>query len=654
MKNPEVRVLLIDDDRDYYILIGHLLSKIKDSHYNLQWVSTFDASLDAIKYGEHDVVLLDYHLGSHSGVDILRKAVALGCTAPIIMLTAEEDRKIDMETMKLGAADYLIKMQVNAVLLERSIRYAIERKRAEQNVLNSEKKYRTLFDRIADPIFIFDKDNNHFVDCNESALRIYGYSRDELKTMTPYDLHPPEDLAKVQQNIGMRNTDKPNTYEHLTKAGKRIIVEILSDEIEYQSRPAWISIARDVTERTKADQLLRKTYAETELLLSSISSILIGVSPGDRITHWNAAAEETFGISSAKAIGLPFLNVNIRWNWPGIFEKISDCRDREEPTHLEEVRYTKPDSKDGFLAMTINPILNDKYIHKGYLLIADEITENKILEAQLSQAQKLESIGQLAAGIAHELNTPIQYIGDNARFLQDSFDELGQVLRKNTEFLAATKESEPSQTLIDEVKKVIEDADLDYLAGEIPSAIQQSLEGVDRVASIVRAMKEFSHPGTEEKTLSDINKALENTITVAKNEWKYLAEVHTDFAEALPPVLCLLGELNQVFLNIIVNATHAIGNKEGSTDEKGIIKIMTRHDDHEIEIAISDTGSGIPKEIQDRIFDPFFTTKEVGKGTGQGLAISHNVVVNKHGGKLTFETEAGHGTTFRIHLPINS
>jgi signal transduction histidine kinase len=206
--------------------------------------------------------------------------------------------------------------------------------------------------------------------------------------------------------------------------------------------------------------------------------------------------------------------------------------------------------------------------------------------------------------------------------------------------------------LLDKAEAVIEQVDLAYLGEEIPKAIQQSLEGVGRVAKIVQAMKEFSHPGTEQKTPCDINRAIENTITVARNEWKYVAEMVTDLDPSLPPIPCFPGELNQVVLNLIVNAAHAIAEQgAGEKDYKGTITVQTRHLGDRLSLFVRDTGCGIPAAIRARIFEPFFTTKPVGKGTGQGLAIAHAVVVKKHGGTITVESEVGKGTTFEIRLP---
>jgi signal transduction histidine kinase len=261
-------------------------------------------------------------------------------------------------------------------------------------------------------------------------------------------------------------------------------------------------------------------------------------------------------------------------------------------------------------------------------------------------------VGQLAAGIAHEINTPIQYIGDNIRFLKDAFSDLSGILSSYEGLLLAARKSNLPPETIQQVVKAAEASDAGYLLEEIPKAIEQTLEGVTRVSTLVSAMKEFSHPGTKEKVLLDLNHAIDCTITVARNEWKYVADLETDFDPSLPLIPCLPGEFNQVILNLIVNAAHAIADviQDGGID-KGKITLQTRNCQQWAEIRVTDTGTGIPEKVQGRIFDPFFTTKEIGKGTGQGLAIARSVVVDKHGGTIHFDTGEGKGTTFIIRIP---
>ena len=279
--------------------------------------------------------------------------------------------------------------------------------------------------------------------------------------------------------------------------------------------------------------------------------------------------------------------------------------------------------------------------------------DRQMMELQLRQSQKLESIGQLAAGIAHEINTPTQYVGDNTRFVKDSFAAILRVLKSHEALLAAAKAGAITPELLARNEEILADSDLEYLYEQIPSALNETLEGVARVSKIVGAMKEFSHPGGKEKTPADLNKAIEGTVTVARNEWKYVAEVKLELEPSLPFVPCFLGEFNQCILNLIVNAAHAIGDVvKKQPDTKGLITLRTRHDGEFVEVRVTDTGTGIPEAVRPKIFEPFFTTKDVGKGTGQGLAMIYGCIVNRHGGTATFETETGKGTTFILRLPL--
>ena len=282
-----------------------------------------------------------------------------------------------------------------------------------------------------------------------------------------------------------------------------------------------------------------------------------------------------------------------------------------------------------------------------------DTTEQKHLELQLQQSQKLESIGQLAAGIAHEINTPTQFIGDNTIFLRESFQAILGLLppfldlleRADTEALAGG----PASGL----RAALENADLEFLQEEIPKAINQCLEGVGRVSKIVGAMKEFSHPGSATKMPLDLNRAIESTALVCMSEWKYVAEMVMELDPDLPNVPCLVGAVNQVMLNLIINAAHAISDHlQGETGKMGLIRVRTRALGECAEIQVEDSGTGIAPEIRSRIFDPFFTTKPLGKGTGQGLAIAYAVIVKQHGGTISVKSEAGRGATFIVRLPF--
>jgi len=285
-----------------------------------------------------------------------------------------------------------------------------------------------------------------------------------------------------------------------------------------------------------------------------------------------------------------------------------------------------------------------------------DVTDQRRLENELAQAQKLESVGRLAAGVAHEINTPVQFVSDSVSFVREAMDDLSEIVDKYRELRNVTQNENNMGADVAAAAKAAEeaedDADLDYILENAPVALDRARDGLGRVAAIVRSMKEFAHPDRKEMTQVDINQAIKSTLVIATNEYKYVADVETAFGD-IPQVNCYAGEINQVVLNLVVNAAHAIGDVVKGTQNKGRIRVATRVLDDQVEISIADSGKGIPVEVRSRIFDPFFTTKEVGKGTGQGLAIARAVVVDKHGGTLHFETEVGVGTTFYIRLPIN-
>ena len=399
------------------------------------------------------------------------------------------------------------------------------------------------------------------------------------------------------------------------------------------------------------DQQRGRTSSEAESLLAAISAVLVGVDSRGLVARWNRMAETVFGIPAEVAIGRPFFECGIAWDWTRVRKAILDCVVSDRPVEVDEVVCRRADRDDVVLALTFSPTPEGPAGGLQFILLATDISQRRIMEGQVRQSQKLESIGQLAAGIAHEINTPTQFIGGNIRFVRDSFEALASFIRAAQALTEGDRVPEAAE--LDTLRRAAKAADLDYLLGELPKALEESLEGVERVARIVHAMKEFSHPGTAEMVMVNLNRAVESTVTVARNEWKYVADVELRLDPALPVVPCHPGDINQVVLNLVVNAAHAIADTDRvRKGGKGYIEISTRTDGRWVEIRVADTGVGIPEGIRQRIFDPFFTTKEVGKGTGQGLFVCHKVVTEKHGGVITFESEVGVGTTFAVRLPL--
>jgi two-component system, NtrC family, sensor kinase len=298
---------------------------------------------------------------------------------------------------------------------------------------------------------------------------------------------------------------------------------------------------------------------------------------------------------------------------------------------------------------TCEMVADTKILH-GLML---DITELRRLGRQVQAAQKLESVGRLAAGVAHEINTPVQFVSDNVQFVRTSMTDIATVIHAYRGLQLAVQTSGDVAAAARFAGEAERAADLDYVMENAPLAIESSIEGLGRIATIVRSMKEFAHPDQAQKTLADLNQAIRSTLVIAHNGYKYVAELDAQFGD-LPPVECYLGEINQVVLNLLVNASHAIADVVKGTDTLGKLTVRTYLDGDAVEISIADTGTGIPVEARDKVFDPFFTTKEVGIGTGQGLALAHSVIVQRHGGTLRFETECGKGSTFFVRLPINA
>ena len=402
-----------------------------------------------------------------------------------------------------------------------------------------------------------------------------------------------------------------------------------------------------VNQRTRE---LESAHGQSARLLSAISSALVAFDAGGIVTRWNSVAEKLFGIPAHAAVGQPLTQLPILWEDAERFHKFFEGNRLVENSRTESA-LCGPDNNTSIVELSLHPVLIDG-LPSGGLMLADDVSERRLLEQQLQQAQKLESVGQLAAGVAHEINTPMQYVGDNIQYVQTSLQNLEPVLQLLDKLLTHGAEHDVTiQNIVDSLGKV----NLKRLISQLPDAVRDANQGVENITRIVHAMKEFSHPGNDKPTSVNINQALESTVVVSRSEWKYVAELETDFAQATPSISGYAHQLQQVFLNLIVNAAHAVdARRQIDEDFKGKIRVTTSCLGSQCLVSIQDNGCGIPLSIRNRIYDPFFTTKSVGKGTGQGLAIAHQIIVHKHQGKLWFDSEPNVGTTFFIELPLES
>ncbi|MGA7905955.1 MAG: PAS domain S-box protein [Candidatus Sulfotelmatobacter sp.] len=530
------------------------------------------------------------------------------------------------------------------------------RKEAEKALQRSDVLFRAIVDNTSDLIIVRDLQYR----CQYASpayLSFLGYTSGELLGTDAALIVHPEDQQRLWQIVATVREDGQSRVVKVRnrhKDGRAVHLEANIGLLRGPdgSAEGFVGVSRVIEDRILAEHKLQAAHAETELFLQSVPSILIGLDSQGRIARWNRSAAEVFHLSSAEVLGHTIESCGIKWLHPEMSQEVARWLKTESTYRGDDLAY-ESEGKRRFLGFSAHRVESNAGEPPRFIITGADITERKNLEGQLRQAQKLEAIGQLAAGIAHEINTPTQYVGDNTTFLKDSWQSIARLLELSLAIRREAGNGGVSQELLAQFDEQMGQSDLEYLLKEIPRALEQSLDGVQRVAKIVKGMKEFSHPGSEEKRAIDINKAIETTIAVARHEWKYVADVTTEFAADLPLVPCLIGEFNQVILNLIVNAAHAIDAAiaKGLRD-KGVIVIRTRRDHEWVEVAVKDSGVGIAADVQSRIFEPFFTTKPLGKGTGQGLALAHSAIVNRHHGQLWFETEPGQGTTFFIRLPL--
>jgi two-component system, NtrC family, sensor kinase len=531
-----------------------------------------------------------------------------------------------------------------------------KRLQVEQKLRESNERFRRAFEDAPFGIIIGAPGKN-FARVNAAWCKMLGYTKEQLQALSWPDLTLPADLPAF--NEGMErlllnpgeplDTEKRYLHSNGSTVWGHIRISLVTDD--HGAPQQYVVHVEDITARKRAEQAQRESEERFRSMADDIPSMMWVAGAEGELEFINRAYREFSGVACEDLRGGKWLTLAHPDDAPE-YVAAFNLAVRDGAPFGAEARFRRADGEWRMVGTHAKPRFAPDGEFLGLIGNCADITERRLLREQLLQAQKLESVGQLAAGIAHEINTPTQYIGDNIRFLKKSFAKLTTVLSIYGRLWKEICSDSLTSTSKEEVATALQKINIEFLIEEIPKSINDGLEGVTRVTSLVSAMKEFSHPGTKEKVALDLNHAIQSTIMVARNEWRYVAEMETDFEPTLPLVSCMPGEFNQVILNLIVNAAHAIGDRSKERNgEKGKITVQTARCSTGVEIRIGDTGGGIPVQARAKIFDPFFTTKEIGKGTGQGLAIARSVIVDRHNGSIDFETVLGEGTTFIIRLP---
>ena len=532
----------------------------------------------------------------------------------------------------------------------------------------SEKLLASIFDSLPDAVLVIDI-NQKIIAWNRALEKMTGITAAQMLGKSNYEYSLP--FYRIRRPLLIDYVLKPemnisHKYLVLGRENDAMVCENIIHIKDQEDLYLWARAApvydqngelvgaiesiRDITKRRQVEEALA---AEKERLAQILGSISHGVITTDNhgvITFINTEAERFFEWKNEYAQGKSLLEVVPLIEGYNYLNQ-SLFLDRNQEQQPVDIRIINNLGQISLLSTTATHIKGENGNDHGMVFVFRDVTELRKAKSQLALSQKLESIGQLAAGIAHEINNPMQYIGDNLSFLNEAFANIISILDQ----VKALASFEDISSSILGLKKLLEKSqrEVDFFRNEIPQAIQQSLGGVIGVSDIVTALRNFAHPGSSEKQIAHINNAIMGTVSIAKNEWKHLADLELNLDNDLPAIKMMVNQINQVLLNIIVNASHSIQDAiEKGLYPKGRIIISSQKNASYVEIRISDNGMGIPDTIINKIFDPFFTTKEVGKGTGQGLAISHDIIANKHNGSIELESEVGRGTTFYIRLPI--
>jgi PAS domain S-box-containing protein len=437
-----------------------------------------------------------------------------------------------------------------------------------------------------------------------------------------------------------------------------ILISLTSVFLIHQLRKQFKLLNRTKNELREKEQFLRD-------VTNSMSEGFVVLDKQGTVSFSNPESEWILGYDSLEMEGRNFVDIVYKGGRAEGADSVDSVKSAIDLTLRDGL--TRSGFDDVFrhregrgvdVAYSVSPLVGDEN-DSGVVITFNDISERKRadeerrnLERQLNQTHKMEAVGQLAGGIAHEINTPIQYIGENLKFIMESNQDIATLLEDYSQLMRKAADLPELKQEAEKVKETIEEIDLAYLEEETANAVEQSIVGTGQVARIVQAMKEFAHPGSKQMALADMNRIVSNAVAVCKNEWKYVADMELKLGDKLPQVNCLGGEISQVVLNLVINAAHAIEAAE--LGRKGVITISTSQGRNCVEVSVVDTGTGIPEAVQDHVFNPFFTTKDVGHGTGQGLAIAQDIVVGKHQGELFFETKEGNGTKFVMRLPLNA
>ncbi|OQX92834.1 MAG: hypothetical protein B6D58_00960 [candidate division Zixibacteria bacterium 4484_95] len=633
MQNDIIKTLLVDDDEDDYFITKDLLSEIKRANYKLDWASTYDEALKIIARNQHDVYLIDYRLGEFSGLDLIRTAIGNGCSVPMILLTGQGDSEVDIEAMKVGAMDYLVKGQLDASSLERSIRYSIKSKQAEKALRISEKRFRDIAISSSDWIWEVDEEGKYTY-VSENVIDVLGYKPEELLGKTPFDIMPEKEAEKIKEAFDKITTRKDNIVDlinwNVHKNGQLVCLQTSGVPIldDCGNLLGYRGVDKNITERERAEQMLRQSEEKYRSLVENISDGVLTTDLDEKILFANRASVKIFGYLLDELIGMNLKDIVIKDELNKVNRENQKRRNKEDGQY--ELTIVRKDGNRRRVFVSATPLLDNNGVVLGTIAVFTDISELKEIEREkqelrekLSRSQRMESLGILAGGVAHDLNN---ILGPLVAY--------PELIKMNLP---------PDSPIRDKISKIENSA--------------------QRASEVVQDLLTMARRGRYEMVPVNLNEVVE-TYLQSPDFFNLKLKCPTvklkvNLDKNIPKIHGSMPHLSKVIMNLILNAFDAMphgGQLVIETKCEYVEKLIGGYDNIDkgkyVILTTRDDGVGISERDYKRLFEPFYTKKEMGKsGSGLGLAIVYGVIKD-HNGYIDVKSRVGHGSDFIIYLPV--
>lgn len=676
----QIKVLIVDDDDLLCQILQDLLSQ---KGFATVAVNSCREAYETVDREKFHAALIDLNLPDGDGLELLTTFKKNNPECVCFILTGFASMENAVKSLKRGADDFFVKPLVLEELLHH-LTMALEKKELQQKLLQAESRYRLLVDQIQDGVAVLDA-QARFIHANPAIEHMFGFSNEELmgkeiSLLVPTTDHPDyhKDFQGYLLDISKEFICSTLQAQGRAHDGRLLPVEISMGELRDSGRETFICVIRDISQRKEAENRLIRQHEELDALfkqvevakreweqtMDCISDMVLLVDTRGRVRRFNKAFVAFLGLAPGEVLGSDWLATMRQYDMAPQFP--DDGSDQIEHYHEKTGRwfvfsrfsYKTRDSEeiagqviaihDATLLKKasqeleeMNDAINLQHLELQKTMgeLEKAYDELKMTQSQILQQEKMASIGQLAAGVAHEINNPTGFIISN-------LGSMGKYLEKIKAFFDDMKQvaAGAPAAVHDQFEQLLKQHKINFVLEDVPDLIAESVDGAERVKTIVQNLKNFSRVDQAENTMADINECIDSTINIVWNELKYKTTLRKEYGD-IPRTKCFPQQLNQVFMNLLVNGAQAI-------PEKGEIIVRTWQENGFICASFTDTGKGIKPEHLNRLFEPFFTTKEVGKGTGLGLSIAYDIVTKKHNGAISVDSEVGRGSTFTVKIPI--